>query len=453
MANKKCLRTALLLICSLLAATALSGCKHKNDPEALNTNVPVITADPDGSVTAGPTATPADLPEFTDVPVVTADPDGSVTAGPTATPEAQPAHTDVPVITSDPGGTVTAGPTATPTARPIYTDVPVVTSDPGGSVTAGPTATPTAVPVYTDVPVVTSDPGGSVTAGPTATPTPKPAEATPSPVASPIPTSTPGDPNTPTPVPTATPAPDPADAFTQLEPGTPVLFDLDYDGEPEEIVVTRSEGAGLGSIVTISVKVGKNGKTLEDSYRADVVTDAFINNFNSGDHRAEIVVSTQVGSRDRTVKCLKLNSGSNGLVGCSTEGVVTDVSGEAIIIHRYIDLMGTWECSAAFAFSYSDFALEQTSPEWTVIREGDRWCTLSSSVFLGLDSTGGNNEVKWLDSGTMMYPVATDLQSYIDVKLESGASGYLPISVDGSGNILYGEKSISEIFSDLTFIY
>ena len=212
----------------LALVVAFAACKKNNGQEAglptdapSYTDVPIITADPEGQVTAGPTATPESFtpaPSNTDVPVITEDPEGNVTAGPTATPESftpAPSYTDVPIVTADPSANITAGPTATPftptaaptfaptpapTPTPYYTNVPIVTANPTANITAGPTATPydplpvpTPTPYYTNVPVVTANPTASITAGPTATPY--------APTPSPVPTATP------TPKPQETPAP------------------------------------------------------------------------------------------------------------------------------------------------------------------------------------------------------------------------------------------------------
>jgi hypothetical protein len=198
------------MIAATLAAASiitLTACKKSGNNEAVRpTDVPIVTADPEGLVTAGPTATPyvpTDAPSYTNVPVITEDPSGSVTAGPTATPESAtpaPSYTDVPIVTADPSAIITAGPTATPEPTPYYTNVPIVTANPTANITAGPTATPydpkpvpTPTPYYTNVPVVTANPTASITAGPTATPY--------APTPSPVPTATP------TPKPQTTPAP------------------------------------------------------------------------------------------------------------------------------------------------------------------------------------------------------------------------------------------------------
>ena len=215
------MKNTLLKITALAAAVMMAaasfGCK--NDKEANRpdpTNVPIVTANPEANITAGPTATPFEptsAPDHTDVPVVTENPEANITAGPTATPfEPTPAHvwTNVPIVTADPSSNVTAGPTATPfepTPAPVWTNVPIVTADPSANVTAGPTATPYApqpTPAPTNVPVVTAAPTAQITAGPTPTPVP-----TPTPTNVPIVTANPTAQVTAGPTATPTPAPTP----------------------------------------------------------------------------------------------------------------------------------------------------------------------------------------------------------------------------------------------------
>jgi hypothetical protein len=430
----KALKSSLYKISVLALAAALivtaPACGRKNNNEVVvPTNVPIVTADPEGSVTAGPTATPfvpTDAPVYTDVPIVTADPSANITAGPTATPTAAPVYTNVPIVTADPSANITAGPTATPTPVPM--------------------AVPTEAPVYTNVPIVTADPSANITEGPTATPIAAP---TPAPTAAP--SVTPGEPATPTPAPTDTPLPDPVTTLTWLELGKAITCDLDFDYKPETIVAELNT-TSYARLLTVKVTVGKNGKVLEDSFLADEFISGLVNNFNSGDNRVEIIISSLRGTRTETVCAYRLNSTSTGLSVCKLEGSVYQVDGNSVRIHRYLDFMGTWECTSAFAFDLTNFKLVQAETDWIVLHPGERQCTAAQTLLVGLYTTGVDNMIIYFEPGARLYPTATDLSTRIDVTLESGTPGYLSVTVGPNGELLHGGEKMTDCFSDLYFM-
>lgn len=390
------------------------------DPSAHATE---LTAEPaDTSVPTDAASDPAAAtdPAASTNPDVTADPDGTEDASVTSSPDV-----------TDPNATPTpAAPTQSPGSAPYV--VPTVPAQP--SVPADMTQTP-AVPTQSN---------SASTPAPTPSPVP-----TPTPTAEP--TGTPAAANTPTPTPSATPAPDPVTALTWLEPGSSVTCDLDFDFKYETVELNHSVNSAGVNLITLRVKVGKNGKTLEDTFVADSFVSALINNFNSGDNRVEIIVSTLNGVRDEQIRAYRLNERSDGLSICKLSGTVFQIDDNSIRVHRYVDLMGTWDCVAPFSFSYDSFALVQNGTDWDVLRDPGRTCTVAKDLLVGIYSSGNDNLSTFVYEGSLIYPLATDLQSRVDIVLESGAHGFITVTVGPDGRFLYGGVHLDDFFSDLVF--
>lgn len=299
---------------------------------------------------------------------------------------------------------------------------------------------------------VSSD-GPSQSGDPEATPSPTDPEEgsdpTAEPTQAPIPTAVPTE--APTPQPTAAPKPDPVTGLTWLSLNEPEYCDLDFDGNNEKIELKLSESGNGESLFSIMVTLD-GGAVLLDSIVADRFICGFINNFNTGDNRVEIGVSIGRGNKERTTKIYKLNTASNGFNICSVDGWVDSVSSDTILLRRYVDLMGTWECANSFVLGRNDFALEKVNNLWTVIPEAGRLCTVSTDILVGIYSSGSENITAFLSAGEKLYPVATDLETIIDICLETGENGYMTITLSSDGDILYSGKNMDSWFFDLSYI-
>lgn len=147
---KKTILRSMAAILLIAMAICAAGCKKQSaatDAEAGLTDVPVITRSPDGTVTAGPTATPEATPaEGTDDPGATGGPDETAAPGETTPPDetAGPgAATPAPGTTTPAPGTATPTPgTATPTPGTATPTPGTATPTPGTATPVPGTATP-----------------------------------------------------------------------------------------------------------------------------------------------------------------------------------------------------------------------------------------------------------------------------------------------------------------------
>lgn len=263
-------------------------------------------------------------------------------------------------------------------------------------------------------------------------------------------TPTPGNPDTPapaTPVPTVPPSDETLTGTVWLDSFCSVLYDLDLDGKPERIEIKK-----IASGVSLEVTVGAGGQKLMEELTADSLLSAVISDFNRGDSRAELIVSVLTGTRGHKLYCFRLNGASNGFETCSIDGRAESVDGDSLTVCRMLDVMGTWDCTALFVFSNSRFELNKPSQLWTVKRTEERWCTVSRDMLVGLYTTGLDNETTFLEPGYRLYPTSTDMESIINLTLDTGAHGYLTITIGPNGRPLISGSDLTEWFSDLTFI-
>ena len=384
-----------ILLIILIAVTAICGCSHGKDKD------PKPSAAPDTTANAGE--------DSSEDPSLTEDPSA---AGYTPHPEG---------FTPEPGSTednTTTDPDATQGAA---TDSPNATPRPGES----------------EAPHQSASPNTSV------------------PTTSPVNTASPVQPAAPSPVPTDTPKPDPITALTNIAPGKEYSCDLDFDGKTEKIslgVKEREEGKKL---LTLMVTLGNSGTVLVDSFYMERYYDGVINNFNTGDNRVEIVISTGAGARDEQIRCYRLDKASEALLIYTFGGRMESVGTDSISVAMYADLMGTWICTNELAFSYDEFALSPLNTEWFVRNEPNRWCTVSAPLFVGFYSSGNDNEFGYLQDGLgadRIYPVSTDLVSRIDFLTDSNVRGFIDVTFDENHTAFYDHMTMDNWFSDLSFI-
>lgn len=422
---------AILMLAAAMVLTAACRKKPKEGEDAFVTAAPNATAAPAVSgapdLTEDPNATPA--PVAPTVPAATADPTSSANE---ATPEPTSGGTDATAQPTSGAATEAAPTSGAPTASASATE-PHSDPTPAATQVSGATPTPAA-----PTPAASADPV------PTAVPTASAPSAEP--------TGTPSAPATPTPPPTPTPVPDPVVTTTWLELGSKVYCDLDFDSKPEQIELNIADNPSGVSLVTLRIIVGKNNKTLEDSFPAETFINALVNNFNSGDNRVEIIVSGRMGERDEQLKAYRLNERSDGLRSCKLEGSLYQIDGNSVRIHRYVDLMGTWDCIASFSFDSENFRLIQNGADWEVLRDHGRVCTLAEDILAGIYSSGSDNLTTFVEAGTRIYPIASDLTSRIDIVLESGAHGFITVTVGEDGRFMYGGTHLDDYFTDLYFL-
>ena len=335
-------------------------------------------------------------------------------------------------------GNGTADASAVPTEQQGASEAPSVTE---------PASTPI---ISSEEPAQSSAPEETAFPVPVESDKPSDPSVTPGPSQSDTPTAVPTE--QPTPLPTATPEPDPVTELTWLALDVPVYFDLDFDTRPEKIELKLTNSGNEDSVFTIMVTLGGSGSVLIDSFEADMFYNAAVNNFNTGDNRAEIVVSTGKGVRERTTKLYRINSVSNGFNIYSTEGRIDSINDNSLILRRYADIMGTWECVNSFVLSRDSFSLEKVNRMWTVVPESGRLCTVSNDILIGIYSTGSDNLTAFLTPGEKLYPIATDMESIIDVCLETGENGYITVTVNGNGEFLYSGQPMDNWFSDLDYL-
>lgn len=316
--------------------------------------------------------------------------------------------------------------------------LPVQPTDPGVTETA---------PANTGEVDLTPEPSDEPTEEATETPAPSETAS-----AEPTPAPTAQGGATPTPY---TVVPDPYAAPIWFDDSAPVTYDLDFDGKPDKIRIEMKQQSGYNYTCTVTVTLGSNGKEIKDSFATEYFTKALVNNFNSGDHRAELLVSCGTGNRGQVTKIYRLNPGCTALMSISTNGWVETLAndGNSFELGRYIDVLGTWACSCRFGFAASDLSLVQQDTAWMIHRDSDRWCTVSDTLLVEiLIPNSSENYAGFLYYGDKIFPTESDLKTYIKFEADYGDIGTITVSVGGNGDLLINGQSPDSWFSDLTYI-
>lgn len=297
--------------------------------------------------------------------------------------------------------------------------------------------------------MTTDTPFGSDTPAETTPPAPTETNVSPDPTpdnsAAPTPTPVPGQTAQPTDEPD--PDPDPVTELCWLKLSEPVYCDLDFDGKPDKVEVTFGSG-----VLKLAVNTGA-GLEIKDEVSSRRFVKGLINNFNTGDNRVEIAISSLSADNKYSTKIFRLNASVSGFDSYIVNGFVDSVCANDLSIHDMVDLMGSWECSNTFTLRRDSFKLDATNKMWTVVSPGTRFCTVRKDMLVGIYTSGSENITAFISPGEKMYPVASDLESLIDIHLASGEDGYITITLSSDGSILYSGQPIEDWFSDLIFWY
>ncbi len=327
---------------------------------------------------------------------------------------------------------VDAGVVPSESAEPSDSAAPAETAAP--SDTVPPEVTETDDPAPDTTPEATPAPGD--TYSPTATPKPTGT------VASPVPSGTP----------TASPEPTFGDGPIWLSESKPVYFDLDLDGKAEKIEISLKHKTGGTRYCTVKVTLGSDGSVLVDTYEADSFINGLVCDYSYGDKRAELFVSTAVGKRYDTLNCYRINAAGNGLMKCSVDGWLDEVSSGGLYVSKYADIMGTWIVSAEHELDLKSFRFICMDEVWQVKDPSTRWCTLSDDIIVGFYVSGIDNVAGFMEAGSKLRPIATDLVSVVDFISDTEALGYISITMTDSGEAMYNGKTMDHWFGDLIFI-
>ena len=238
-----------------------------------------------------------------------------------------------------------------------------------------------------------------------------------------------------------------------FDDSAPVYYDLDFDGKPEKVELKLVPVSSYSYSCMLRITVGATGRELIDTFTTEYFTKALINNFNSGDGRAEIMVCGGTGNKGQVTRASRLNSTSSSIETISVPGWIETVSGNSIEFGRYIDILGTWSCSATFAFSRTDFALVQQGTEWQIHRDSERWCTVANDFLVEIYVNNSiENYAGFLYKGDRIYPTATDLNRYIRFTSDIGDNGSIDITINADGDVCINGDPVDYWFSDLQYI-
>ena len=192
---------------------------------------------------------------------------------------------------------------------------------------------------------------------------------------------------------------------------------------------------------TISVGIGKEGESLGNEIIVSVSGGAAYNQtvVDSGYFESANLTETPGGAT-----CLVVSIGyendSYSTVLCSFDGlkpVISDsISGRAaevtnssITADGYVDALGTWSFTCLFDIT-DGFKFEAATD--MMIDMSDRDPLVAKTSIPVEILKGGEYATGTLDSGTIIYPAATDGASFLFFRLDDGAEGRITFTANGS---------------------
>ena len=206
--------------------------------------------------------------------------------------------------------------------------------------------------------------------------------------------------------------------------GVPYFFDLNGDGEDEEITVT-TEDDGLGNLdIWLSVNDGgsinrvKAGRNYPDIYFCE-----------NAEGRLGVIISFDPLSDDDVTQVYTFD-GTSPKETNYIPGEVTGIENEKINILTYVYAFGTWSATGVYTLS-DDFYLEPSgSGLWNIeLSEYDLPLTAKQPVPVQMLRDGKYYDTE-LPAGAQIWPTATDGKSVFLFETEEGEQGKIEFTFD-----------------------
>ena len=253
----------------------------------------------------------------------------------------------------------------------------------------------------------------------------------------------------------------------RLEADSRVQIDLDGDGEDETLRL-RWDGDPDYPQLT-AVVTGTDGAVYEYTTDITYYERVYATDIDN-DGKTELLLSGDMASSDYYTWCLRYDN-ENGLTAVwfpNTErdrsatdahticgyGLITDISDGVITLCGSQDILGTWFAAREVSYNEADgcfdfaddgaYKIDLSDHEWV-----DDYRTLCTTRELAATVDGADTT---LAAGTKLVPYATDLESYVDVRLEDGTIARLEIGPgkDGYGFTI-GDQADSDCFEELPY--
>ena len=227
------------------------------------------------------------------------------------------------------------------------------------------------------------------------------------------------------------------DYFVVLEKNKAVNVDLNFDGQEETVIL--SEGAleygEFESMLTVTFG-GSNASVFSYKVNYSYGVTAWIMDCDPTDSKLDVVLSYCQDSDDWTSAAFRVNNEANGMdtfedyCGIIIPDGYAYSSEEGFPIFTRTDILGTTDVNAYYTVTEEGFKL--VSPYYTYPVYDDGWRDLELVRELELELVDENceptGEKITVPVGGIVTPYATDLESWVCVKLEDGRIGRAEVS-------------------------
>jgi hypothetical protein len=221
------------------------------------------------------------------------------------------------------------------------------------------------------------------------------------------------------------------------------LFDLNGDGANETISVgLGGEGEYFGNeiILYVSDNGGFNQVTVDSGY----FVSAYLTTTPGG---APCLLVCCGYEDDYTATAACSFDGLDPVVRGSVGGRVTDVSGADITISDWVNVLGTWPCTRIYEVT-DGFAFEPLN-DFQINMDG--YNPLKTKVSLPVEMIkDGEMTPDTLKAGTLIFPVSTDGNMYLDFRLEDYSEGRIVYTMSDYERFI-GSRNEFDCFEELPY--
>lgn len=229
-----------------------------------------------------------------------------------------------------------------------------------------------------------------------------------------------------------------ADYLKALENNEPFNVDLNFDGVEDTVLYAQSAIDEYEFYTRITIELGNSD--VKDPFLYEVKysygVNAWVMDCDPTDSRLDVVVTYCQDSDDWTSAAFRVNGNGNGIdsfedyCGIMLTENYNFSSEEGFPIITRTDILGTHDVDAYYTVTAEGFKL--ATPYYTYPMYEDGYMDLELIREMELDLVGEDmqptGEKVTVPAGKTITPYATDLESWVCVKLEDGSVGRAEVS-------------------------
>lgn len=239
-----------------------------------------------------------------------------------------------------------------------------------------------------------------------------------------------------------------------LMDGNEIEADMNCDGVNDLVSIAMLENSEpdiSDYICRISMTMGDTGRVLFVDIYADAFCGALLHDFDMSDNSVELLVCYCINEDDYFITANALTPADNSVsvINSSMNGWIEHFSDGVIMVGSSLNLLGGWGATREFTVIHnnaSELEFKPVSEEWLIYADGLPGIVTTREIAaqaytVGLDSTSIT-----LPIGSVLYPSATDMETYMEFVLEDGSECIIHMDIAPDGTVTIGSESADMYF-------